>query len=1063
MADVVERLVFDDSLALPVLKNVSESLNKTSKDMQALLDLMSKEASKSAQEMVNSESKVNEAVIKTSLSMKEARKELSNRVKDFGAFGLTIGGGIEKLKELKEMLSLVRQGLIGNVKPTQTQADGINKISDAIKGMLKIAKDSFSNLLTFIVTAFTNPKQTIQSFFDSIKTGVTNSKDFFKNGFTSIKDILTTTFTAAKKLAVDSGTAISKAFANPKQTIKDLYDSIKTNIVDGLKAVPGIFSNIGSGITNAFGAGVRPAITSFVTGMNLVRASILATGVGALIIALTGLIAFFTQTNEGADKIARTMQGLRAVFRVLIDTVAPLGKAMVEAFSNPKQAVIDLYNAIKENLINRVIAIPDIFGAIGKSIKNAFTGNIDEAKENLKQLGTATTQFVTGFDEKQQKKIGNFFGNLKDEAAKAFQDGQKLFDKQEALYERETDLILRVASLRRQVNDLRFISKDETESYAARIKAAEKSLELERQLINAEVETARIRLSVIREENRLKGLSVSKEDRRTEVEAVTAVDDAVSNASKLLRDLNKTHQNLIQEAKREFTSAVENLVEVRDSLISNAKEFNLISTSQEQTFELQKQLDLLNEQRKSILAISTFFVVATGQNPFTKELELTEKLIQRVTTQIERGGTLEPIEPISPTSSTRIKELNEELTRLQKLSIDLNVDTSLAQKEVKEKIDELTKEPIKSTQKVDLNIEVIPPQDGDPFEKSFAESFQYVINDINDFIDGLEDAEDLLNKTLDRIFGESGGEKAREFIGGLFETFKAYSSIFQESSSLQIEKNNEIIKQKEEQRQKLEDELDYELDLQEQGLANNVGTKQQEVDQLLSEQERYEKENEAIKKKAQKNQLILDTISQGQSLITSSINIIKGFSNIPIVGLPLGIAAVASLISFFAATKAKAFAATKLFTGAKRIDDHFGFVDRFGDSDKGAGQGYAVINARTGKDTNVRISGKEMLIPEGPSLIHSDFLYDLSKGVYNNIPLNEIAQHYENFNTTEDMTILNNVINNTVSSPTINNITQQIEAKNTKQWVPIEKDGKKGYILLELPENRAAGSTFWTN
>ncbi len=110
-----------------------------------------------------------------------------------------------------------------------------------------------------------------------------------------------------------------------------------------------------------------------------------------------------------------------------------------------------------------------------------------------------------------------------------------------------------------------------------------------------------------------------------------------------------------------------------------------------------------------------------------------------------------------------------------------------------------------------------------------------------------------------------------------------------------------------ERRETLQDELSRELELQEKGLANNVGNKQAEVDGLLAEEARLMAEKEKIQKEAQKRQLISDTIAQGQSLITSSINIIKGFSNIPIVGLPLGIAAVGALLAFFAKTKVEAF------------------------------------------------------------------------------------------------------------------------------------------------------------
>jgi hypothetical protein len=264
---------------------------------------------------------------------------------------------------------------------------------------------------------------------------------------------------------------------------------------------------------------------------------------------------------------------------------------------------------------------------------------------------------------------------------------------------------------------------------------------------------------------------------------------------------------------------------------------------------------------------------------------------------------------------------------------------------------------------------------------------------------------------------------------------------------LQIEANNELIKQREDQRKKLEDELDYELELQKEGLANNVGTKQEEINSLLAEEERYQKENEELKKKAARNQLIADTIQQSVSLVTASINIIKGFSNIPIVGLPLGIAAVGALLAFFAKTKAQAFAATKLHTGAKRIDDHFGFVDRYGDTDLHGGQGYKVVNARTGRDTNVRISGKEMLLKERESLLHEGFLTKFSRGYYNNIDLEALADHYGEMNTRTNSTVVQQTI---VNAP---------KKQPMKQWVTFtDKNGKTRAKLLMIDDSMGVGS-----
>ena len=63
----------------------------------------------------------------------------------------------------------------------------------------------------------------------------------------------------------------------------------------------------------------------------------------------------------------------------------------------------------------------------------------------------------------------------------------------------------------------------------------------------------------------------------------------------------------------------------------------------------------------------------------------------------------------------------------------------------------------------------------------------------------------------------------------------------------------------------------------------------------------------ADKKKIQKQQIILDSISQASNLITSATEVFKSVSNIPIIGVPLGIALVGTMIGGFIAAKASAF------------------------------------------------------------------------------------------------------------------------------------------------------------
>lgn len=920
MADTVERLIFDDSQAIPTLNKLTDSIKAAATESEKLNKQMGNEAQKAANTAAASEAKLNEEVIKRTLSMREARAELGRQVKEFGAFGITIGGGIEKLREMREMLSLFRQGFVGSIQATETQKQGIETL------------------------------------------------------------------------------------------------------------------------TKVFGGG-KGAITGFVTVMNTVRAAVLSTGIGALVIALGALITFFTQTSEGADILQKKMAGFRAVFTVISNSVAAVGKSIFEAFDNPKKAISDLFEAFQTNIINRFKAVPAFFGAIGSAISAAFSGDTKGATQAIKDMGQAVIQFGTGLDKIQQGKIATALGNVVDEAAKAQKRGEALWQRQDDLYNQETAQILKLARLKAELTQKRLVSNDETLTFAKRIAAAKEAAKIEEEILKTEVSLAKQKAALLREEIALKGAQATSEDRRAAAEAQAEAYQIEAAAFGLRKRLANEIRRLEEEEIKFYKDKIAELGKLKDELIELATDKGIISGEQARLNLLNEQLDNITKQRDTLQALGDAFQIQTGINPFVKDLELADALINKIKGELRQ---VEPLQPIGKSASTDIKNLENEIERLKQFAVDFNVDTSKAQKQLQDKIKEILAKPLKSNQepvKIDLPITVNPI----PEQEGFS-----IFAAIEDYLSDVDDAQELLNKAIKDIFGPDAVEPANEFLGALNAGFGAYSSVLQESLGLQIEANNELIKQREDQRKRLEDELNYELELQKEGLANNVGTKQQEINSLLAEEERYQKENEELKKKAARNQLIADTIQQSVSLVTASINIIKGFSNIPFVGLPLGIAAVGALLAFFAKTKAQAFAATKLHTGASRIDDHFGYVDRFGDTDLNGGQGYKVVNARTGIDTNVRISGKEMLLKQRESMLHEGFLSKFSKGYYNNIDLETLADHYGHMQHTTSKSVVNNTI-----------ISQPKQTKQ-KQWVTATTSkGKTIAMVMDSPDGLASGSKIY--
>lgn len=430
---------------------------------------------------------------------------------------------------------------------------------------------------------------------------------------------------------------------------------------------------------------------------------------------------------------------------------------------------------------------------------------------------------------------------------------------------------------------------------------------------------------------------------------------------------DKAHEFRIEQAKREEKLRQERIKQVQQytkafkdatrEILELSGEFEILS-EQEKFDVIKKQtIDKFKELRAELIKTGEYL----GKD-FSKQLEQIDTLIKGVESREFVPAS------ISKLSSVIEKEIEETKDLISKADFG----TAKALEKDLEKIGQVVSE---------NPVTIQAPKFAEGSEGEYTKEWEKIIEDIG------PDLESILQDLFEDIFQLPPGTGA-EFLAGASAIIGEFGNLLNEATDIELENIDKQLDKLSERREKLEDELEKELELQKEGLANNVGLKQQEVDGLIAEETRLLAEKEKLQRESQRRQLIAETVSQTASLITSSIDIIKGFSKIPIIGLGLGIAAVASLFGFFAATKAKAFQATKLHTGARSIDDHFGKTVPNGRSDiPGRGEGYKLIDSITGEDTNVRISGREMLLPENVTDSQKDFFDNLRSGKYNGIDI----------------------------------------------------------------------------
>lgn len=264
----------------------------------------------------------------------------------------------------------------------------------------------------------------------------------------------------------------NQAFGTSMNGIVNSFNNLRVNVI----ALSTPFVNfVQTGRLAPAALNATAAATGNVsTGMKILRGAIIATGIGALVVVLGSLISYFTSTQDGINKVNRVLTPLKVVFQTLIGVVQNFGKYLLEAITHPKQMLIDLLDFLKGQFMNRLTGMIDVFKGIGKII----TGDI---KEGIKQVGEAAAQTVTGVENVvgKVKDAGKAMSDTIDEAVKR---GQRIEEINQKLSSSEADFIQQTAELKQLFKEQNMIAEDTTKTFAEREEAANKSIEIQKQI-----------------------------------------------------------------------------------------------------------------------------------------------------------------------------------------------------------------------------------------------------------------------------------------------------------------------------------------------------------------------------------------------------------------------------------------------------------------------------------------------------------------------------------------------------------------------------------------------------
>ena len=116
-----------------------------------------------------------------------------------------------------------------------------------------------------------------------------------------------------KKGVDDTTERVKKLKTETDKTSKSMSQGFKAG-ADAAAIIPGPIGQAASAMTGLTG-GIGKVVAAFTT----LRGAIIATGIGALVIVVGSLIAYFTQTERGAQKLRVGMAALGAAVGAVSD------------------------------------------------------------------------------------------------------------------------------------------------------------------------------------------------------------------------------------------------------------------------------------------------------------------------------------------------------------------------------------------------------------------------------------------------------------------------------------------------------------------------------------------------------------------------------------------------------------------------------------------------------------------------------------------------------------------------------------------------------------------------
>jgi len=247
--------------------------------------------------------------------------------------------------------------------------------------------------------------------------------------------------------------------------------------------------------------GLTAATGTFAGAMKGLKGILISTGIGALVVGIGTLIAYFTETEKGAQKLRTIMAGLGAVVRTVADAMMSLDfRSLTTDLKDNTQAAIanaKALNAVEEAEGELTIKRAQANRAITEArlLADDLTKSTEERIHQIYLAGVIEKRVADEELEIQRQRVAAMESNLRLKKDASEEERDLLEQAQVRLIELQNDTLKREKRLGSEVQSLKNeqAAKDK-EADAARLEAVkarnEKEAELAKQKAEAEKKAA---------------------------------------------------------------------------------------------------------------------------------------------------------------------------------------------------------------------------------------------------------------------------------------------------------------------------------------------------------------------------------------------------------------------------------------------------------------------------------------------------------------------------------------------------------------------------------------------